>query len=366
MRRRFLAVMIAVAAVGTVTAFAWSSEDLAAPAVAALPLTATPLPLNRDDPAQDRIGRLKFMGAVQLRSSNRLFGGLSALRWRGDHADAGDGDGKASGWLLSVSDTGNWVMFRPVERDGVLVGVTAGRIAPILMAGGKPAIDKNDGDAEALEWPTDPDAGAAVFFEQDHRLQVYPGIDPDRPDSLARPPASVFRAKGTAGWPTNGGGEAFVRIDSAAELVFAETAVGTDGAHDVLLLSRGGEVRLGYRPPDGFSPTDAVRLDTDHVLLLNRRFSPVGGIGAAVVLVDLGLLDKARAAGKVSAGLELSWREVARWQPPVTLDNMEGLALRREGGRVFLYIVSDDNLNALQRTVLMKFELLPGSTPPRR
>jgi hypothetical protein len=37
---------------------------------------------------------------------------------------------------------------------------------------------------------------------------------------------------------------------------------------------------------------------------------------------------------------------------------MEALALRRDGGRTFLYIASDDNLNSLQRTLLMKFELL--------
>ena len=38
---------------------------------------------------------------------------------------------------------------------------------------------------------------------------------------------------------------------------------------------------------------------------------------------------------------------------------MEGVALRREGDRTFVYLVSDDNFNPLQRTLLMKFELLP-------
>ena len=356
MRRRtiFLA-SLGLAAAGIGIAATLPGISLAVPAMAALPLSATALPLDRDDPAATGIGALRFMGAVHLRSANPLFGGLSALRWRGD---------AAGGWLLSVSDTGNWVMFRPVERDGRLVGVTAGRIAPVLMADGRPAPDKETGDAEALEWPADGDDTAGIFFEQDHRLQVYPGIDPDVPASFARPPAHVYRYKGTAHWPANGGGEAFARLDGTAELVFAETATGSDGAHDVLLLSDRGNVRLGYRPPDGFSPTDAVLLDADRLLVLNRRFTATGGIGAALVLVDLAPLNAARAAGGVPSGLELRWRELAHWQPPLTLDNMEGLALRREGARVFVYIVSDDNLNPLQRTILMKFEaIVPGSAP---
>ncbi len=349
-RRTILLAAAAAGLTGIGIAATLPGGSLAVPVAQALPLSSTPLPLNRDDPSARRIGALLFMGAVHLRSSNALFGGLSALRWRDD---------LHGGWLLSVSDTGNWVMFRPVERDGRLVGVTAGRIAPVLMADGKPAIDKESGDAESLEWPADGDDTAGIFFEQDHRLQVYPGIDPDHLQSFARAPAHVYRFKGTADWPANGGGEAFVQLDGTAELVFAETARGADGAHDVLLLSDRGNVRLGYRPPEDFSPTDAVLLDAGHILLLNRKFSPTGGIGAAIVLVDLSALNAARASSKLPADLELPWREVARWAPPFTLDNMEGLALRRDGARVFLYVVSDDNLSGLQRTVLMKFELAP-------
>lgn len=345
MKRR--TILIAAAAAGLAglgIAATLPGKSLAVPAAAALRLSSTPLPLNRDDPAANRIGPLRFMGAVQLRSTNPLFGGLSGLRWR-------------NGWLLSVSDTGNWVMFRPVERGGRLVGVGSGEIAPILMADGRPAPDKETGDAEALEWPGE-DGTAVVVFEQDHRTQVYRGIDPGRADSFARQPDTVTRLAGAANWPSNGGGEAVAQLGGGAALIVAETAIAADGAHEVLLVTGQASVRLGYRPPAGFSPTDAVLLDAGRLLVLNRRFTATGGIGAAVVLVDLAPLHAARAAGRVPAGLGLQWRELARWQPPFTLDNMEGLALRREAGRVFLYIVSDDNLNGLQRTLLMKFELV--------
>ena len=37
---------------------------------------------------------------------------------------------------------------------------------------------------------------------------------------------------------------------------------------------------------------------------------------------------------------------------------MEGLAVRHVGGRTFVYIVADDNFNAWEKILLLKFELL--------
>jgi hypothetical protein len=88
------------------------------------------------------------------------------------------------------------------------------------------------------------------------------------------------------------------------------------------------------------------------LLILHRRFSPLAGAGAAITRVDLA---PALTADPPSQPLPATL--IARWQPPFTVDNMEGLALARVGNRRFLYVISDDNLNSLQRTVLMKFEL---------
>ena len=52
-------------------------------------------------------------------------------------------------------------------------------------------------------------------------------------------------------------------------------------------------------------------------------------------------------------------QDIAWLAAPLTIDNMEGLAIRKEEGRTFIYLVSDDNFSPLQRTLLLKFELLP-------
>jgi hypothetical protein len=56
--------------------------------------------------------------------------------------------------------------------------------------------------------------------------------------------------------------------------------------------------------------------------------------------------------------------ELARLVPPVTVDNMEGIAARKgDNGEFLIYLVSDDNFSKLQRTIVTMFELLP---PPEK
>ncbi|WP_426167642.1 esterase-like activity of phytase family protein [Sandarakinorhabdus sp. DWP1-3-1] len=303
----------------------------------ALPLSATPLPLDRDDPGRSQVGALRFMGAVQLRSPSALFGGVSGLR-------AGRGDR-----MLAISDTGNWLAFTTVERGGRLVGVSDGVIAPILQPDGGAAATKADGDAEALEW--DPASGTAtIVYEQDHRLVHFAGIDADRPASLAAVPTRTERLTPMTGWPSNGGGEAIATLTDSVRIVISERKQRPDGSHIALLTRGGTTVEIGVGGAEDHAPTDAIALDDHRILVLNRRFSPMGQ-SSVLTLIDLA----PALAGEVTAPLPA--RELARLVPPLTLDNMEGLAIRRSGGRTFLYMVSDDNLSGLQKTVLMKFEL---------
>jgi len=306
-----------------------------------LPISATPLPLNRNDPGADRIGALRFMGAVHLRSTNADFGGISGLRAGRD------------GHFLAVTDTGNWLSFRALEQDGRLIGIQDVRLQPLLDEKGQPAARKSDGDAEALEW--DPDSGdSSVVFEQDHRIMHWKSIDPSRPETLTQPAQRAERVLEMADWPSNGGGEAMVAWTApdgaAARLIVGEEPVLDDG-HRLALFTRNGRTRtLGIEGINEHKPTDAVMLDATRMLLLQRRFN-LKGVGAAVSLVDLaGLFD-------VVPATRLKAQVLARWEMPFTLDNMEGIAVVRSGDQTFVYIVSDDNLSSLQKTVLMKFAL---------
>lgn len=317
-----------------------SSASVAVDAVQPIVTTTTPLPLNRDDPGQIRIGALNFMGALHIRSTAEGFGGISGLRTNG------------KGQFLAITDTGNWLAFRSIERSGRLLGLTTVIAAPLIGPEGKAATDKADGDAESLEW--NPATGAVIIsFEQDHRLVHYAGIDPARPESLASTATRNERWAGMAEWPANGGAESVVVLPGGARLVIAEDP--KLGAGHLALLETGGEIRRiavpGIRE---HRPTDAVALDTTRVLVLHRRFN-LRGQGAALTLIDL--------APSLAGKSQVPSIELARWEAPVTLDNMEGMAVAHESERTFIYLVSDDNLNGLQRTILMKFELVLPQVP---
>jgi hypothetical protein len=64
------------------------------------------------------------------------------------------------------------------------------------------------------------------------------------------------------------------------------------------------------------------------------------------------------AAADIRPGAHLEGREIARWGPPLTVDNFEGVAARRgPDGETLIYLLSDDNFHLLQRTLLVMFAL---------
>jgi len=104
-----------------------------------------------------------------------------------------------------------------------------------------------------------------------------------------------------------------------------------------------------------FRPTGAALLPDGDLLVLERRFPP---IGARLVRLARASLE--------SAG-PLAPREIARFESPLTLDNFEGVEARRDAaGRTLVYLLSDDNgcaktpgskRSGLQRTLLLLFAL---------
>ena len=112
-------------------------------------------------------------------------------------------------------------------------------------------------------------------------------------------------------------------------------------------------IRFGYRPPKGYVATDTAMLADGRAIVVNRHYTPIDGVSAVLTMIDT----RAIRPGQVIAG-----RELARLVPPLTVDNMEALAIGREAGRTILWIASDDNFNPLQRTLLLKFALEDGTT----
>ena len=95
-----------------------------------------------------------------------------------------------------------------------------------------------------------------------------------------------------------------------------------------------------------FRPTGAATLDNGDVVVLERRFTVIGGVAARLRLLK-----------NVATG-NLEGKVIAELIPPVSVDNMEGIAVRRDpSGNYLIYLLSDDNFFPVQRTLLLIFEL---------
>ena len=300
------------------------------PGLMAVEVSATPVPLDASDLSRDVVGRLRYLGGLHLVSADPRFGGLSGLRWTG-------------GGLLAVTDGGNWVAFDVAETGDRLTALNTARIGLIRGPQRAPLKGKAHADAEALEAD---DTGLAVAFERDHRIWHYRNPNDA---AWAEPfPDEVWLQK----LPVNSGIQAMARWGRAWQLYVAESARPGEGPNALLAALHGMARTFGHIEvpvPRGYRPTDAQALDAGHAVIVSRRHGDTGDEGTVIQVFPV---DAARLM--LGPPQDIAWLAA-----PLTIDNMEGLAIRKEEGRTFIYLVSDDNFSPLQRTLLLKFELLP-------
>lgn len=278
-----------------------------------------PVQLAGENPPVTRLGEVEVLGAYRLRG---VLHGISGLAWDGDD-------------LVAVSDFGDWMRFAvDLDDAGRPMRMTIGQRGRLGGVG----KEKRHSDAEEVERDGD---GWLVAFERNHRIWRY-GAD------LSGSPALLPTPSAMADLPENEGIEAMTRLADGRLLLVAE---GTeDGGRSVAWLGDGdGWQQLSYAHDGLFRPTGATALPDGGVLMVERRFTLMGGFAMRLVRIDSGAI----AAGRLS-GVEL-----ARLEPPMTVDNFEGIAVqRRSDGRLVASVVSDDNMNPLQSTLLLVL-LLP-------
>ena len=294
---------------------------------ATLEVNTTAVGLHPESAAVARVGGFSYRGGLVLSAPDRRFGGLSGLTL-------------APGTLtfVAVSDHGFWFRFRAVlDWRGWLVGIAGAEFAPLLGPRGRPVEEVGERDAEAVERDG---KDYVVSFERRHRLWRYRGREP-----FAALPVPLRAIPDGAQLLANKGIEALARLRDGRLVLVAEDA--RDGAGDFRgwLVTGGTVAPLSYAATGLFQPTDFAVLPSGDLL----SFTPLGGLAARIQLID-------RSA--IRAGARLEGREVARLAPPLTVDNFEALAVHPTGDDgVLVFLLSDDNYNPLQRTLLLAFRL---------
>lgn len=296
----------------------------------AVEIVSAPWRIRGDAPAEaaHTVGKLIYRGGVALTSPDPAFGGYSGLLVSEDRTR-----------LLAVSDRGQW-LEAAIEYDanGRLSGLTNGRKAAVVDKDGV-VLAGPVADAESLA--TSGDGRLFVSFEREHRIDAY-RIDDDGMivfdfrlvDFADDPP------------PYNDGVEAVAVLDDGV-LALSEKPFAS-GADGFLIVADGARLRLAYKGREEYAVTAAERLG-DTLYILERAWSPLKGVRARLLRAPLPAADRRTIRPEA----------LAHFRPPYVIDNMEGLDARiGPNGETLLYVMSDDNHSARQKTILMMFEVM--------
>ncbi|HYC68600.1 esterase-like activity of phytase family protein [Brevundimonas sp.] len=308
---------------------------LAACATAPAPTAVAPPPPGAWSPVEVEVRPigLGIPGGVRLAPGVQFAGGFEFVADR-DSPFHSLSDLKAHrGWVYAVSDAGALFRF-VVWQDGATdEPVGAGRFEgrALTLRDGGPIVEKADGDAEGLAATAAGDL--LVSFERDHRIWNYgpPAAPRAEPVAVAAPDVA---------FPRNDGMEA-ISIAPGGWRVAGESGGLWDCA--------GQGCRVVVAPPAQPIPDSEYRItgmDRDPgregFWVVERRFRPPVDVrGRVRRMAPDGTL------GPVLIELSL----------PSTVDNFEGIATVEHQGGVRLYILSDDNSSARQRTLLLVFDV---------
>jgi len=290
------------------------------PAGPGITIAATAVALNPQDPARDRIGAFRYAGGLVLSSPDTArFHGLSDLAIG------------AGGALTTVSDEGDLIKARLVlDKTGRLVGLTDGSVAALTNPDGKPLQGKQEGDSEGLALLAGGDL--LVSFEQRHRIWLYPAAGgPPRPAPMPQ-----------AAFPDNGGLEALGPDPASGADAYVAGAEESGQTWTCRVSTTCAPGPVIAKPPE-FGLVAVARLPQGRTAWLLRAWDPVRG--SRVSLVVRG------------DGAEIARMELAR---PLTVDNFEALAaVPAKDGSIRFYLLSDDNFQSSQRTLLLAFDWKP-------
>lgn len=286
---------------------------------------------------ETRFGGLEFVGGLQLSSDSKDFGGFSGVRLV---------DGER---LLMVTDKCRF-FSATLTRDatGAPHDIVGAELRPLPPApNGKSLRRLGLGDCEALEA-----AGGKAFvsFEQGSQIGMFDLSEGARLSNYrnATPPGKKVRFAG------NKGLEAIALFPAGSHLagkllMIAEETLDGNGDHLAFFGDGKGRSAFTVARSDNFSVTDADFLPDGRLVTLERRFG---------LKVEPAFRIRVFDTARIAEGVRLEGETLVEAGLAYRIDNMEGIdAWLDAEGRTRLTLVSDDNFNFFQSTIVLEFLL---------
>jgi hypothetical protein len=314
-------------------------DEFSVAAPVSIEVNARPIPsFDTRDHQRVRFGALEYRSGLVLTSRFPGFGGLSAWRWL-------DAKGER---FIAVSDHGSWFAGRIVYRGREMTGLDDVEAAPLLGPDGRPITARGWFDSESIALD-----GSFVYIglervNQILRFDFSKGFTRSRGEVIPVPPA-------VRKLPFNKGLEALVMVPKALPLAgtliaISERGLNRDGNLIAFLIGGPSPGQFSVVRSNNFDVSDAVLLPSGELLVLERKFSWLSGIGIRIRRIALDTLEP----GAVVDGPSIFEADLGN-----EVDNMEGIDAHVTGeGDTVLTMVSDDNFSMLQRTLLLQFKLV--------
>ncbi|ESZ67532.1 signal peptide protein [Mesorhizobium sp. L103C119B0] len=315
-----------------------------APAIAAGPsavepveVPARPITTFHIGSADKQFGPLEFVGGLEMNSTTRDFGALSAFRFVKPGSD-----------FIGVADTGFW-FFGSITHDADKrpSGIQNFRMQQMVDEKGRPIDRKWEVDAEGLAVK---DGIATVGFERDHRVAQFK-IDPSNMTAPFKQLNFLIPARELR---QNRGFETVTHTNPSGQhegglVVVSEKSLDKAGNIYAAIIEGPHKGVFTVKRNGDFDITDGAFLPDGDLLLLERSFSMAGGVRMRLRCIYGESVEKGAVAdGPVLMEADMGYQ----------IDNMEGLDVwTRDDGALMVSLISDDNHSILQRNLYLEFIL---------
>lgn len=274
------------------------------------------------------------VGGVELAPGVAYAGGL-ALHGANLHGLSDLKNDGSQAW--AVSDFGFLVRFRIVlDQRGRLIGAGSADRRALVDVDGAPLHPKAHADAEGLARLND--GRLLVSFERDHRIWDF-GVEGSGPPRDMRQPDDAFA--------DNEGLEGLSAADPDGTTWLAMGESGGAWVCDPEACRALPKAQQATE--DGYSVTGADRDPDGGWFVVQRRYAP-----PLDMRVRVRRMGPDGTLGPVLIAL----------RPPASVDNFEGVAAVGTPSGTRLYLLSDDNANPLQQTLLLAFDVRSEAVRP--
>lgn len=280
-----------------------------------------------DTKASSLLKNLEYVSGLELNSNHEDFGGLSGLIIEDNNN------------FTTIGDQGIWMTGQLIlNNNDELTSISNAKLGYLksekniyLVQSGKLFTD-----AEAVELFN---GKLVVSFERNHRILSYEKIEGV---------AQLFYDKiKLLDLPNNGGIEAMTSLKDNSLIFISEDLVDSNDRIVGFRLYENKLSKIFVKKNGSFKPTDLSVLPSGDILMLERSFTPIKGAKARISLIKYQDIIESPLITPIY---------IDTISPPMIVDNFEGISsIKSNSGGYFIFILSDDNFNFLQKTILLQF-----------